>query len=252
LLQAADCFISLPDNPQEAFGYSVLEAMACGLPIIGADWDGLKETISPDVGIRVPTVWGPAMAGIDLLSPLYRAGEFTAMHLLVAQTVAVDMDAAFQALGHWAAHPGEARRLGMAARQRAERVYDWRTIIAQYVATWAAAGQVAAGAGPAPAGLQWFTAFERAFGHYPTHWLKTDSRVRRRLSVPLGPDRPVYGLQDRADGDLLGGILAATAESTCLADLTGRFTGHTAETVVAHVLWLLKYGWLEWVPADRP
>jgi glycosyltransferase involved in cell wall biosynthesis len=248
LLQAADCFIALPDNPQEAFGYSVLEAMACGLPVIGADWDGLKETIAPEVGVRVPTVWGPALAGLDRLSPLYRSGEFTAMHLVAAQSVAVDVDAAFDALGRWAAEPDGARRMGLAARQRAEAVYDWRTIVGHYVRMWAAAHAVAE-TQPAPtAGQQWATAFDRAFRHYPTHWLADEACVRRRATAKVGPDKPVYaGLADRFDTALLGGILAASTAATPIADLRLRFPDEAPTRLTSHVLWLLKYGWLEWV-----
>ena len=44
------------DNMQESFGLSLIEAMAAGLPVIASNWDGLRDTVSPDVGIRVPTL----------------------------------------------------------------------------------------------------------------------------------------------------------------------------------------------------
>jgi glycosyltransferase involved in cell wall biosynthesis len=249
LLQSADCFLALPDNPQEAFGYSILEAMACGLPIVGSDWDGLKETITPDVGIRVPTVWGPAMSAIDRLSPLYGAGEYAVMHLLAAQGVAVDVDAAWEVLGRWAAAPDTVKPLSLAARHRAESVYDWRRIIEQYMAMWAQAHATATTQQTAPIGQQWFTAFELAFDHYPTHWLTADSRIRRRAKAPVGPDRPVYAdQQDRVDAGLLQAILTMTESDTRLADVLARCSDHTPADVTAHTLWLLKYGWLEWVP----
>jgi glycosyltransferase involved in cell wall biosynthesis len=246
LLQMADAFVALPDNPQEAFGYSVLEAMACGLPIVGADWNGLKETITPDVGVRVPTVWGPALAGVDRLSPLYRSEDFGLMHMLAAQTVAVDVDAAWDALGQWAHAPSEARRIGQAARLRAESVYDWRLIISQYLVVWHASAAVAALQPEAPQGQQWHTAFAQAFAHYPTHWLNGESLVRRRAVAPGGPPRPVYaGVQERVAPALLEGILAVTGEAVTVAALAHQLPGHGPEAVMAHVLWLLKYGWLE-------
>jgi glycosyltransferase involved in cell wall biosynthesis len=245
LLQMADAFVALPDNPQEAFGYSVLEAMACGLPIVGADWNGLKETITPDVGIRVPTVWGPALAGVDQLSPLYRSEDFGLMHILAAQTVAVDVDAAWDVLGRWAGTPAEARRFGQAARLRAETVYDWRRVIGRYMTVWAAAAAVAALQPEAPPGQQWSTAFAQAFDHYPTHWLNGESLVRRRPVAPGGPPRPVYaGVQERLDPALLDAILAMTAQVVAVAALERRLANQ-AGGVMAHVLWLLKYGWLE-------
>jgi glycosyltransferase involved in cell wall biosynthesis len=54
-LSAADIFVFPIDNVQETFGLAPVEAMAAGLPVIVSDWDGMKETVSPDAGFRVPT-----------------------------------------------------------------------------------------------------------------------------------------------------------------------------------------------------
>lgn len=57
LLQAADIALlpSIPDrNVIEATSISALEAMASSLPIIASSIGGLKELISPDVGLLVP------------------------------------------------------------------------------------------------------------------------------------------------------------------------------------------------------
>ncbi len=43
------------DNIQETFGLAPLEGMAAGLPLLVSDWDGMKDTVSPDVGFRVKT-----------------------------------------------------------------------------------------------------------------------------------------------------------------------------------------------------
>ena len=52
-LSAADVFLFLIDNIQESFGLAPLEGMAAGLPVLASDWDGLKDTITADVGFRV-------------------------------------------------------------------------------------------------------------------------------------------------------------------------------------------------------
>jgi glycosyltransferase involved in cell wall biosynthesis len=51
------------DNVQETFGLAPVEAMAAGLPLIVSDWDGMKDTVTPDVGFRIPTeLPGPGQA----------------------------------------------------------------------------------------------------------------------------------------------------------------------------------------------
>ena len=49
----ADVFLFLIDNIQETFGLAPIEGMAAGLPLLVSDWDGMKDTVTPDVGFRV-------------------------------------------------------------------------------------------------------------------------------------------------------------------------------------------------------
>ncbi|MGH2413173.1 MAG: glycosyltransferase family 4 protein, partial [Microcystaceae cyanobacterium] len=66
---ASDIFISLVDNIQETFGLTPIEAMANGLPVIVADWDGYQESVRHEIdGFRIPTVTPPPQAGLDLAS----------------------------------------------------------------------------------------------------------------------------------------------------------------------------------------
>lgn len=66
LLAAADVGINLTLNPDENFGYGVVEAMAAGLPVIGSDWGGLKDTIAEGLtGYRVPTAINPTGIALD-------------------------------------------------------------------------------------------------------------------------------------------------------------------------------------------
>jgi glycosyltransferase involved in cell wall biosynthesis len=50
-LRAADLFV-FPSR-RESFGISVIEAMACGLPVIASDIPGLSDVVVPDVTARV-------------------------------------------------------------------------------------------------------------------------------------------------------------------------------------------------------
>lgn len=45
----ADIGINLTTLISENFGYTPVEMQACGLPVIGTDWGGLKDTIVDNV-----------------------------------------------------------------------------------------------------------------------------------------------------------------------------------------------------------
>ncbi|MEJ5240533.1 MAG: aminotransferase class V-fold PLP-dependent enzyme [Anaerolineales bacterium] len=53
---AADLFVSTAVSDFETFGRSPVEAMACGLPPVVSEYNGFRETVSPDCGVLIPTV----------------------------------------------------------------------------------------------------------------------------------------------------------------------------------------------------
>lgn len=56
LYAAADVFLNLTLHHSENFGLANVEAMCCGLPVIGSDWGGLRDTIvHGKTGFRIPT-----------------------------------------------------------------------------------------------------------------------------------------------------------------------------------------------------
>ena len=64
---AADIFASFPDNIQETFGLTPIEAMAAGLPVVVSDWNGYRDTVRDGIdGIMVPTVMPPPGVGLDI------------------------------------------------------------------------------------------------------------------------------------------------------------------------------------------
>jgi alpha-1,6-mannosyltransferase len=58
----ASCDALVHPGDQETFGLVVLEAMACGLPVIGAEAGGVSELIDDKVGIKVPPLRPDALA----------------------------------------------------------------------------------------------------------------------------------------------------------------------------------------------
>ena len=171
---SADVFCSLSDNIQETFGIVPIEAMAAGLPVVVADWDGYKDTVRDGVdGFRVPTL----MPGVGL------GGDLALRHALEIDTydmycghacslVAVDVEATTQAFARLFSSPELRQQMGAAGRQRARAGYDWAVIIPQYESLWAQQGELRktqAGAlkplaFPWPARMDPFHAFAR----YPT------------------------------------------------------------------------------------
>jgi glycosyltransferase involved in cell wall biosynthesis len=244
LMSAADCFLSLTDNPQEAFGYAILEAMACGKPVVASDWDGQKETVSDDVGFRVPTIWGPQRR-LDAISPLYWLSETAPMQMAAAQSVAIDMPAAWEAVERLRRDPALTRQMGAAARARAVALFSWQAIIAQYVAMWDEA-QTAAATCELPAGptMRYPMAFAKAYQHYPTRWLDGDLRVcQAQGGGEIDLDSPYVTMQHLLQPALLEQVLMLSGSGTSVDELITA-TAEDTDTVYRHVLWLLKQGYL--------
>ena len=137
----ADVFCSLSDNIQETFGIVPIEAMAAGLPVVVADWDGYKDTVRDGIdGFRIPTLMPQAGLGGDLA--LRHALEIDTYDMYCGHScslvaVEVEVQATAQAFVRLFESPELRRQMGEAGRQRAREVYDWAAIIPQYEALWA-------------------------------------------------------------------------------------------------------------------
>ena len=135
----ADVFCSLSDNIQETFGIVPIEAMASGLPVVVSDWDGYKDTVRHEVdGFRIRTTMPEAGLATDMA--LRHALEIDTYDMYCGHTcslVSVDIDQAAQAFVKLFESSSLRQTMGAAGRLRAQEVYDWRVIIAQYEALWA-------------------------------------------------------------------------------------------------------------------
>jgi starch synthase len=187
---SADVFCSLSDNIQETFGIVPIEAMAAGLPVVVSDWDGYKDTVRHEVdGYRIATTMPAAGMAADLA---YRhALEIDNYDMYCGHTcslIAVDIEAAALAFEKLFASKELRERMGVEGRARAQQVYDWRVIIAQYEGLWAEQQRLRLAAQEAsrpsgteaknnlssvgwPARLDPFYAFET----YATHILRDDT-----------------------------------------------------------------------------
>lgn len=132
----ADLFTLLSDNIQESFGLAPVEALAAGLPVVGTDWDGLRDTIRHgETGLRVPTTLAGPMPD---LAERHDAGRdsYDAYIGGVAQFTAADIPAATEAYGALIADAALRARMGAAARRDALARFDWPVVIGQWRALW--------------------------------------------------------------------------------------------------------------------
>ena len=182
----ADLFISFSDNIQETFGMTPIEAMAAGLPCVVTDWDGYRDTVRDgEDGFRIAT-YAPRPGDGGDFAYAFADGAINYETYVggAAQYTAIDLAAAAQAIVDLAENPDLRRRMGAAARTRAERVFDWSAIVPQYQALWAEqdARRRAAVVVPSPASNPFRPDPFTLFGGYPTNHLQPGWRV----SLPPG------------------------------------------------------------------
>ena len=190
----ADVFCSLSDNIQETFGIVPIEAMAAGLPVVVSDWDGYKDTVRHGIdGFRISTCMPEAGLATDLA--LRHALDVDTYDMYCGNNcslVSVDIEATAQAFVQLFESAELRQRMGQVGKQRAQQLYDWSTIIAQYEALWKEQTQVRLAAQTAdqvampphvwPARMDPFFAFES----YPTQTLKPASMLA--LAVASAPE----------------------------------------------------------------
>jgi glycosyltransferase involved in cell wall biosynthesis len=267
-LSGGDVFVFPIDNLQETFGLAPVEAMAAGLPVIVSDWDGMKDTVTPDVGFRIPTEL-PRAGLSTYVSHRYLGGTDSYVQYLsqLSAMTTLDVAAMARALVTLAADPDLRARMGAKARDRARRLYDWSVVIPQMQAVWAEQAVMLAHArsvggaaiSPREAGLiPVGPAVEEMFAAYPTALAPED----RRLAAVDAGDRPgpreTFGLRNYAlrrrlleDPARIEAILAAYAATGASGATEADIAAATRlpRAMVARVsLWLLKYHFLKVLP----
>ncbi len=237
----ADIFVSLPDNIQETFGVTPIEAMAAGLPCIVSDWNGYRETVEPACGIRIPTLLaqagGEALAGqlADHLHPYrdYLRG--------VSARCAINISATAEALVQLGGNADLRRQMGAAGQALARSVYDWAAIIPQYQTLFRELSAIRHATAPQ---ARWPTRPSHPnplalFGHFATQTLQADTRI---IPQPAGiVDWPMDALAQAV-------LHSLPAEGTRLAALHLQLG--TVDDAHLHqaVAWLAKGGWVRWEP----
>ncbi len=256
---SADVFCSLSDNIQETFGISPIEAMAAGLPVVVADWDGYKDTVRDGIdGFRVPTLMPGAGLGNDLA--LRHALEIDTYDQYCGYTcslVAVEVEATAQAFAKLFASADLRHQMGAAGQQRARAVYDWATIIPQYEALWAQLHELRQAQAPslAPLPHPWPARMDpfHAFASYPTRVLAPHTVLRLTDADMAIASRRLAELQQLAMVNFAKVVLPTAAEMQALlanvaagprpaAELLQAVPAARQAVVFRALAWLVKLG----------
>lgn len=258
----ADVFCSLSDNIQETFGIVPIEAMAAGIPVVVADWDGYKDTVRDGIdGFRIPTLMPGAGLGADLA--MRHALEIDTYDMYCGHTcsfVAVDVTAAANAFERLFGSPELRLRMGEAGRQRAKEVYDWATIIPQYEALWARLTEIRKAQGqdlkplahPWPARMDPF----QAFANYPTETIALETVLRladgdAKTALPRVTAYRQLAMVNFAtvvlpgDDEVKTVLDAAEAGARTAAELIRNIPAERQAFVFRSLAWLVKLGILD-------
>ena len=155
--------------------------MAAGLPVVVTDWDGYKDTVTPDVGFRIPTSMPESGLGGDLA---FRHASYTDNYDFycghVCSFVGVDIDACATAFTALFNDPELRKGMGQAGRERATALYDWSVIISQYESLWARLEAIRSAADRVPPQL-WPTRLDpfTGFSHYATKRIGLKTLIKR-------------------------------------------------------------------------
>jgi len=225
-----DVFTSLVDNIQETFGLAPIEAMAAGLPVVVADWDGYRETVRNGVdGFLVPTTMTPPGFGATMAYRHFGGlDSYDAYVGAAALNVAVDAAKAEEAYVALIENADLRRRMGDDGRRRAHETFGWSRVYGLYRALW---GELAERRAKAPTPARGAHPLHpepfRLFAHYPTYVFGARSRVRatttdaetwrRTLASPLLSGAGVHFLPAAEIERLRAAI--ATSPGTSVAEL---------------------------------
>jgi hypothetical protein len=272
-LSGADLFLFPIDNVQETFGLAPIEAMAAGLPVIVSDWSGMKDTVPPEAGFRIPT----ETARSDLSAYLGRRhfndtdtyGQYLSQ---LSALTCIDLRALTAALVALAGNPGLRERMGRAGQAHARQTYDWQAVIPAYEALWAEQAAMlhhARSSGSAPSPMRatdlpphpgpgvFFAGYPSRSGPDPDARFCASSAVAGLPPVAKMLELRHYAALKRLIESperiaaLLEAATAAGSAGGLLHDLA-RDAGLPEPAAMRAILWLMKYGYVEQTPRLCP
>ena len=181
LISSAEVCVAPSDNIQETFGISVIEAAACGIPVVVSDIDGYKDAVvQNETGFKIKTTWIDDFEPGDI-DDLY---DFQAMQLMLAQAMVIDCEEMEEKIYSLLTDENLQKKMGENASKRAIENYRWDIVIKQYEKEWDSLKEQAVKTGrpkdfmPNP----YSNCYLETFSHYPTQLFNEN------LVLQLTPD----------------------------------------------------------------
>lgn len=179
---AADLFISLADNPQETFGMTPLEAMAAEVPCLVSDWDGYRDTVTDDVGIRISTQLFDGLGREEAQGLLKDTLQYDMAIGRISQGIAVNTKELRNACLKLLSNKQLRIKLGKNGRKRVEQYYSWEIIISQWrkllqELELRRLAAVKSGDTNSPQEPPWLPTASEAFGEFASIVIKNDQKL---------------------------------------------------------------------------
>lgn len=267
LTAAADIFVSPGDSVQESFGMTPIEAMACGVPQVVADWDGYRDTVSHgETGFLVPTYWTKCDSDLADTGRLF-GWEFD--HLALGQSVAIDVESLEASLQTLIENEQLRQRMAESSRKRAEALYSFPSVTRRYEELWSELSALARGLTMTDSGVSFETT--RYFDSFKSHASSTltddsrlnltplgrqvsDAELRSLLHPRVSAGKAIdFALVRTALEELKGHSSSNGSNGTTSAGVRlGEFTelllknrAFRADYVRRNVMWLMKHGFVK-------
>ena len=255
-LSGADVFAFPIDNLQESFGLAPVEAMSAGLPIIASDWDGLKETVTEEVGFRVQTL---TTSGAQSIPEGVRynkdAINYAQYSTNLSAQVEINLPEMTKAIIRLARNKGLRRKFGANGLKRAKSMYDWSVVIPQMQSFWKELSEIRTATSAKTLDLHPFAPPPMDYAaRFPSQQMGADF-VKCRACDENHTIRDLYVLRRYQDFshpfehvEVLERVFAAIKESgnggadVKMISVQLRFN---PVTVARCYVWLLKYGFIE-------
>lgn len=260
LYSASDVFTSPADSIQETFGLTPLEAMACGVPQVVADWDGYKETVSHgETGYRVPTYWSRCDEDIsaypDALTEEFSLDRFYS-HFLLGQSVAIDLNYFEYYLQKLLDNPVLQKNMSAKSIEVFKKNYTLKQTVRSYEAVWDELIRIKSNTKcESTFNLDLFNnRFFDMFSHYPTYNLDNSAEFQiTELGRQVMFDRSIVPWHYQQEKSFNEVVLALkilddfkTKECFTINDaIILNKQSYNMSVIKRSVMWLFKHGFIE-------